>query len=303
MNITIRQPLGFSEIGQKENQEDCIHPSMEQLNPENRFFILCDGMGGHEHGEVASRTVCMALGRYLECHYPEDGVMSPELFKEALDRAYDELDKMDDDAVRKMGTTMVFLCLHRGGYLVAHIGDSRIYHIRPSYVDKANDRFGILYQSSDHSLVNDLLKAGELTEEEARNFPQKNVITRAMQPNLPHRPKADVFNFSDVEEGDYFFLCCDGILERLTNDELCSILADKKLTDAEKLQVIKNICDGRTKDNYTCILIPIDKVEKGVEEKNVVNDLMVASVVAEHAEDDTSSHARAKGGRQGGKPL
>lgn len=285
MKITIRQPLSFSEIGKKDNQEDCIYPSAKEVNAKNRFFILCDGMGGHEHGEVASATVCEALGGYFENHQPEDGVMTPDLFKEALEYAYNELDKKDTGGLKKMGTTMTCLYLHRKGYLVAHIGDSRIYHIRPES--------GIIYQSSDHSLVNDLLRAGELTEEEAVNFPQKNIITRAMQPNLERRHKADVFSFSDIKKGDYFFLCSDGVLEQLTNEKLCKVLSNKKLNDSQKLEAIKQVCDGNTKDNYTCYLIPVENV---VLEKNETtnSEYMVAGVVLEMEED--SLHKRQEGG-------
>ena len=252
MKITIRQPLCFSEIGRKDNQEDCIYPSAKSVSTKNHFFVLCDGMGGHENGEVASATVCESLGEYFENHQPEDGIMTPDLFKQALEYAYNELDKKDAGGLKKMGTTMTCLYLHKKGYLVAHIGDSRIYHIRPNT--------GIVYQSSDHSLVNDLLRAGELTEEEAINFPQKNVITRAMQPNLERRHKADIYSFNDIQKGDYFFLCCDGVLEQLTNDKLCEILSDKNSSDNQKLDAIKQVCDGKTKDNYTCYLIPIDDV-------------------------------------------
>ena len=242
----------FSEIGRKDNQEDSLYPLANDVNIQSRFFILCDGMGGHDNGEVASATVCEALGTYFKSNVPEDGVMTPDLFKVALEYAYNELDKKDSGSQKKMGTTMTCLYLHKKGYLVAHIGDSRIYHIRP-YT-------GIVYQSSDHSLVNDLLRAGELTEEEAVNFSQKNVITRAMQPNLERRHKADIFSFSDIQKGDYFFLCCDGVLEQLTNDKLCEILSDKEITDEEKLASIKQVCDGNTKDNYSCFLIPVDDV-------------------------------------------
>ena len=270
MKITIRQPLCFSEIGWKDNQEDCIYPSAEAVSVRNKFFVLCDGMGGHENGEVASATVCESLGRYLEEHQPEDGVMTPELFKQALEFTYNELDKKDVGGIKKMGTTMTCLYLHRNGYLVAHIGDSRIYHIRPNT--------GIMYQSSDHSLVNDLLRAGELTEEEAINFPQKNIITRAMQPNLERRHKADVYSFNDIQKGDYFFLCSDGVLEQLTNDKLCEILATSNLSDCQKLNAIKNICDGKTKDNYTCYLIPVDDVVVENEDTLVNNGDIIVGV-------------------------
>lgn len=252
--ITIRKPLCFSEIGRKDNQEDYLFPT--NADESTRVFILCDGMGGHDNGEVASRTAGNALGEYLSSCKEVD----IPTFETGLGKAYDALDAIDTNSIKKPGTTMTCLCLNEDSYLVAHIGDSRIYHIRPSLYNQDSKRGGILYQSSDHSLVNDLLKAGELTEEEARDFPQKNIITRAMQPHLSKRYKADIYLFDDIKEGDYFFLCCDGILEQLSNEMLCEILADASLDDAEKLAKIKAVCDGNTRDNYTCWLVPIDKV-------------------------------------------
>lgn len=252
--ITIRKPLYFTEIGRKDNQEDTLWPL--DATASTRTFILCDGMGGHDNGEVASKTAAAALGEFLSSKEN----ISAETFELALSKAYDALDGIDTNSAKKPGTTMTCLCFNDDSYLVAHIGDSRIYHIRPSLFNSETGRGGILYQSSDHSLVNDLLKAGELTEEEARNFPQKSIITRAMQPHLPKRYKADIYEFDNIESGDYFFLCCDGVLEQLSNGELCRILADKKTSDAQKLAEIKAICDGKTRDNYTCWLIPIDKV-------------------------------------------
>lgn len=269
MYIVIRQPLAFSYIGQKDNQEDCIFPLIEEIHAKHRYFILCDGMGGHDNGEVASVTVCNALSEYFK-RYEHEGLMTIEIFNAALRYAYDELDKKDTGSMKKMGTTMACLYFHKNGYLVAHIGDSRIYHIRP--------KSGIIYQSSDHSLVNDLLRAGELTEEEAINFPKKNVITRAMQPNLERRHKADVFSFSDIQEGDYFFMCSDGVLEQLTNDKLYEILSNKKLTDADKLEAIKQVCEGKTKDNYSCYLIPIAHVEAEPDDMENSDDNIVAGV-------------------------
>lgn len=253
--IKIRKPLSFSEIGLKDNQEDYLYPLEADQN--SRIFILCDGMGGHDNGEVASKTAANALGNFLTSCSKID----IPTFEAGLSKAYDALDEMVADSNKKPGTTMTCLCLNDDDYLVGHIGDSRIYHIRPSLYNGDTKRGGILYQSSDHSLVNDLLKAGEIDEEEARNFPQKNVITRAMQPLLEKRYKADVFMFNDIKEGDYFFLCCDGILEQLSNENLCEILADKKLNDLQKINKIKAVCDGDTRDNYSCWLIPIDKVK------------------------------------------
>lgn len=113
---------------------------------------------------------------------------------------------------------------------------------------------GLMFQTIDHSLVNSLLRAGALTEQEARNYPHKNIITRAMQPNDKHS-KADYRLEKDIEAGDYFFLCSDGVLEQLSNEELCSILADQESDTEAKLTAIENVCKRGTKDNHTCILI------------------------------------------------
>ena len=264
--IRIRKPLSFTEIGCKDNQEDYLYPTNADEN--TRVFIMCDGMGGHDNGEVASMTAANALGGYLS----SCSAVDIPAFEAGLAKAYDALDGIDTNSIKKPGTTMTCLCLNDDNYLVAHIGDSRIYHIRPSLFNSATKRGGILYQSSDHSLVNDLLKAGEISEEEARDFPQKNVITRAMQPHLQKRYKADVYVFDDIQRGDYFFLCCDGVLEQLSNEALCEILADGRLSDEEKLAAIKTICDGKTRDNYTCWLIP-------VEEARIQNDSAVSNVI------------------------
>ena len=261
MKISIRQPLWFTEIGAKDNQEDYLWPTPQKANERQRIFILCDGMGGQDSGEIASETAATSIGVYLTSHRPKDGYVSEGLLNEALSYAYDELDKKDNPlSQRKMGTTMACVVFHRGGVLAAHIGDSRIYHIRPSLANVENGLSGIVYQSADHSLVNDLIRAGELTEEEARNFTQKNVITRAMQPNLERRYKAEIYNIDDIQDGDFFFICCDGVLEQLSNEKLGSIMAEESLSDADKIAAIKSICDGKTKDNYSCWLIPVNEV-------------------------------------------
>lgn len=276
MIIKIRQPQLFSEIGRKDNQEDFLWPAPAKVGTENRVFLVCDGVGGLDCGEIASQTVATALGTYLISHHPADGVATENWFNEALAYAYDELDKVDNGTVRKMGTTMTCLILHRGGALVAHIGDSRVYHIRPSLAN-GKGRSGIIYQTADHSLVNDLLRVGEISEDEAANFPQKNVITRAMQPHLERHYKADIYNIDNVKSGDYFFLCSDGVLEQMTNNMLGNILADISLDDKGKIAAIKAVCDNNTCDNYTCWLIPIESVIP--ETTDVVHEEEIVAVV------------------------
>ncbi|MBD5324846.1 MAG: serine/threonine-protein phosphatase [Bacteroides sp.] len=253
-------------MGEKSNQEDSLFPAI--ADTQTRVFILCDGMGGHDYGEVASQTVCYSLGTYLSSCSSVD----IPTFDTGLSKAYDALDSLDCDTDKTPGTTMTCLCINPDNFLVSHIGDSRIYHIRPSLFNAKTKRGGILYQSSDHSLVNDLLKAGEITPEEARDFPRKNVITRAMQPYLDRRFAADTYVFDNVASGDYFFLCSDGVMEHLFTDTLCEILASTTLNDIEKLRAIKIICQTGTRDNYSCWLIPVDRVQ-------IINRLPTSSTI------------------------
>jgi len=253
MIISIKQPLSYSRAGKKEKQEDCIYPPGGKATGKNRFFILCDGMGGHNNGEMASSLVCETLGKFFESHPLKGGFLTEELFKQGLSEAYDALDKQDDGSFRKMGTTLAFIYFHKGGCFSAHIGDSRIYHIRLGK--------GLAYQSADHSLVNDLLRIGEITPEDTINHPRKNIITRVMQPYLEHRHKAEIHQLTDIQPGDYFFLCSDGVLEQLTNDKLIAVLSDITLSDEQKMNALEDISLNKTKDNFTAYLIPVDQVE------------------------------------------
>jgi protein phosphatase len=174
-------------------------------------------MGGHSAGDVASSTVCAALSSSVLASCEAEGEFTDAIFEAALSAAYDALDAKDNGSPKKMGTTLTFLKLHKEGATIAHIGDSRVYHVRPAA--NAEDT-QILFQTSDHSLVNDLVKIGEMTPEEAKVSNQKNIITRAMQPNLERRPSADIFHVSDIRPGDYFFLCSDGILEHMEDENI-----------------------------------------------------------------------------------
>lgn len=247
----------LQELGQRTNQEDSLFPALGKSTSDDRLFVLCDGMGGHEKGEVASDTVCETLSRVILSAWHPGEVLSDELFLQALSVAYDALDAKDNGEERKMGTTLTFLCLHSSGATVAHIGDSRIYQLRPA---SKNSPARIVFRTQDHSLVNDLVKIGEITEEEAKHHPQKNVITRAMQPCQEHRAKADIAHLTDILPGDYFYMCSDGMLEEASDENILNIITKPNATDEQKLEMLRNVTE-ENKDNHTAHLIHIDKVE------------------------------------------
>lgn len=247
----------LQELGQRGNQEDSLFPALGKSTPDDRLFVLCDGMGGHEKGEVASATVCETISRVILSTWHPDEALSDELFLQALSAAYEALDAKDNSEERKMGTTLTFLCLHTNGATVAHIGDSRVYQLRPA---SKKSQARIVFRTQDHSLVNDLVKIGEITEEEAKHHPQKNVITRAMQPCQEHRAKADIAHLTDIQPGDYFYMCSDGMLEEASDENILNIITKPNVTDEQKLEMLRQVTEDN-KDNHTVHLIHIDKVE------------------------------------------
>jgi protein phosphatase len=258
MLIRLNQPFALNETGGGQRNEDSIFPEKGKATTDDRCFLVCDGIGGHRSGDVASRTVCNAFEAFLKKtdlrHFSE------ATFEQALAQAVKQLDSVDADSAeqfaarKKMGTTLTFVCFHPRGVFMAHIGDSRIYHLR-----KQGGQVGILYRSQDHSLVNELIRAEIITPEEALTHPKRNVITRALIERQQKQPKADIHETDDVRAGDYFFLCSDGILEQVSDEILCDIIARETGDDA-KISAIYKACQGRSHDNFSAWLIPVAEV-------------------------------------------
>lgn len=255
MKNSLYPPLSIHEIGQRTNQEDAI------AQWDNRLFVLCDGMGGHEKGEVASQTVCQSLVKWFENNI-KDNSFSDELFLAALEQAYSELDTFDNVSLRKMGTTLTLLYIHSEGITAAHMGDSRIYHIRPNV--------GVLYQSRDHSLVFDLFQSGEISYDEMQNFAQKNIVTRAMTPNEDNRMRPDIIHITDIQPGDYFYMCSDGMLEQMNNNELAALLSSD-VSDEEKRQRLI-AATANNQDNHSAWLIHVKDIIREEGDEQLINE-------------------------------
>ena len=254
MKIRLSQPYSFTRQGARDYQEDARFPDTDLPSSEQRFFLVCDGVGGSEHGEIASKTVCRAFAKKMPA-ISDNTLFSNDDFAKVLDYAYAELDKAARKASGDMATTLTFVCFHAGGCVMAHIGDSRIYQIRPQQ--------GIIYRSDDHSLVNSMVHNGIISPEEAENHPRRNVITRCMEPvgDGQNRSPATLIRTDDIAADDYFLLCSDGVLENITDDQLVEILTDTAATDEDKINQIKRICND-SDDNNTAVLIRMEQVEK-----------------------------------------
>ena len=251
MEIVLKQPYSFWQRGKRSNQEDARFPDCNTPQGCKPVFVVCDGVGGQDKGEVASHAVADAIGRYMEDVDLTKPFTSMD-FSKVLEYVYSCLYKKMKNDTREMATTMTFVCFNADGAFCAHMGDSRIYQIRPGV--------GIMYQSEDHSLVNALVHSGNLTPQEAINHPKGNVITRCISyvEEGMDKPSATTIQINDVEAGDYFFLCSDGVMHCIEDDELFSILSSDK-TDKEKIHIIaeksKYSCD-----NNTAYLIGVEQV-------------------------------------------
>jgi TPR repeat protein/serine/threonine protein phosphatase PrpC len=267
MQIVLHPPFALHESGGGSNNEDCIFPAKGTATVRNTFFLVCDGVGGQENGEVASRIVCDSFASFLGT--VDTDAFDETVFRQALDYACRNLDAEGaSTGTQKMGTTLTFICFHRKGVFMAHVGDSRIYHLR-----KQNGHTGILYRSVDHSYVNELVRARIITPEEAVTHPKRNIITRALQPGLKQPVMAEIHETEDVEAGDYFFLCSDGILEQVNDALLCDVIA-RDTDNRAKTEAIHAACRGRSHDNFSAYLIPVadvtDRSTGAMEEKNLI---------------------------------
>lgn len=253
MNITIGKPWAVSEKGGRQNNEDSIYPIPEMVNSNQKLFLVCDGVGGSEKGEIASSLACESFqsffSTFLEDEPTEEFINKTIRYTEAR---FDDYVNTHPEA-RGMATTLTMASVGMSGVTLAHVGDSRIYQFRKGE---------IIYQTEDHSLVNSLVKLGKLTKEEALTHPQKNVIVRAIQ-GTEHPTDADVVLLTDIQAGDFFFMCTDGVLERLNNEELSSIFSIYNNPEDIKDAIIAS-CSGKTRDNFSFYILPVLNVGESV---------------------------------------
>lgn len=253
MKVTICQPVGFTEMGGRTNNEDSLYPAIDTVSADDRLFLVCDGVGGQHKGEVASELACKAIVAFYNQN-PID-VIDERYMRSALDYIVEQfaIKEAEDPETHGMATTLTLLHINEAGATIAHLGDSRIYQVREGAVIRV---------SEDHKLVNELVRDGHITAEEAITHTQRNVITKVIATDRRDTPDVRIIN--DVQAGDYFFLCTDGVLEQLYDDLLMYHLRttpDALLSDAEKLENIRQECIGKTRDNFTAYLIPIQSAE------------------------------------------
>jgi len=246
--------LGYSTGLQREHNEDAIYANVANLSANGRdllfgLFVVADGMGGHQHGEVASEVATRALTQYLlNSVYDPLFKPNPEVPQEALMDLMREGVRRAHRAVLENapggGTTITAALLLNEQLTIAHVGDSRAYTLYP------DGRMEVL--TRDHSLVKRLEELGQLTPEEAAVHPQRNVLYRALGQAEPFDP--DVFTTPAPKQG-YLLLCSDGLWGVVSEENLFQIVMDAETPSRACQQLVKAANAAGGPDNISVILV------------------------------------------------
>jgi PPM family protein phosphatase len=203
-------------------------------------FVVCDGMGGAAAGEIASQlaveTMLQAMSR---------ATLTREAFQQAVAAANHRVHRSaEQDPTRAgMGTTLVAMAIRGDRAWVAHVGDSRCYRFRDSKLERLTD---------DHSLVDEQVRLGQLTQAQAEISPMRNVITRAVGTQI--EVDADVIEFV-VAPGDLYLLASDGLMREVDDDRIARILRPSGELQQTCAHLIGAANEAGGRDNITCVLV------------------------------------------------
>jgi protein phosphatase len=209
-------------------------------------FVVADGMGGHAAGEVAAEIAANTIGAALSTASPE---MSASEIARTLDAAIAEANALilsrsqDDPGCYGMGTTVTALCMRDDSFLVGHVGDSRAYRVRDGVLERI---------TRDHTLVQQEVDRGTLTDEQARVHPRSNVLTRAL--GIPGELATDLYE-GDVEPEDRMLLATDGLTAMLPDSEIERALTAGQDAEATAEELIRMANAAGGLDNTTVIVI------------------------------------------------
>ena len=215
------------------------------IDVEHGVFAVADGMGGHAAGEVASSLAVETITHML-CRPREEGADLPDLLRRSIEEANRRIAARGEanPECRHMGTTVVAALADGARFCIAHVGDSRAYLVRD----------GELHQlTSDHSFVNELVRLGMLSREQAARDPRRNVVTRALGSGTVVAP--DILE-SDAAPGDTLLLCSDGLNTMLDDERILALVeacADDVDLAGERLVEAANAAGGE--DNISVVVV------------------------------------------------
>jgi PPM family protein phosphatase len=270
--VSLGRSAGLTDTGRRrrQNEDSYVH--------EPPVFAIADGMGGAQAGEVASRLAAAVLEE-VNGEEAIGEARAAELIQEANRRVYERSNQ--DAAVSGMGTTMTVALVDdaSGTVAIGHVGDSRAYLIRDGELEQLTE---------DHTLVNELLKSGKLSPEEANVHPQRSVITRA----LGTEPDVDVDTFTiETRPGDVFLLCSDGLSSMISDAEILGLV---RSGDGDLEAALRGLVEAANTsggdDNITVVAFEIS--ERAADDPDRTKQMPVATAPAVDDEDTLSGLER-----------
>lgn len=232
-----------TDVGQKRTMnQDFVYASEEPVGNLPNLFVVADGMGGHKAGDFASRYTVEVILKSVRTNREKNPIKIIRMAIETANAKVLEKAKSDEN-LAGMGTTVVAATVLNHYIYVANVGDSRLYLIRDE----------IQQITKDHSLVEEMVRIGEINREQARNHPDKNIITRAV--GVRNRVSIDFFDMK-LEKEDIILMCSDGLSNMLEDREIEKIIKEGRHDLPETaLELIGNANRNGGKDNIAVVLI------------------------------------------------
>lgn len=232
----------------RSNNEDSYFA--KKYSDEVSLYIVADGLGGYEGGEIASRLLTIKMSRYFEEHLNDDlkdeSIVS-DILLTALDKINGEIYKMEKSSPKYngMGTTIVLVAVIYNKVYYLSVGDSRLYYI-------SNDRNSIKQITEDDTYVNTLLKTNAIEQKDVENHPQKHVLTKAIGVFKDIKTELHALN----ETSGYLLLCTDGLTNMLDNEDILQVLQMKKFENTAD-EYIKKANENGGVDNTTVVVVKL----------------------------------------------
>ncbi len=241
---------GLSDVGRSRNHNE----DHFEIVGDGRLCVVADGMGGHGHGDLASRVAVEAILEHVGASPParaDDPVERLRLLEAAINSAHRKLlEKVAaDEELLGMGTTTVVILVDDGGAVVAHVGDSRAYRLRQGVLELLTE---------DHSWVNEQVRAGFLSVDQARSHPLKNVVTRALGGESGIQVDIDEI---EVQPEDLYLLCSDGLTTMLRDEEIGERLREVGEKSVEEVcsRLVGDANERGGLDNVTVVLMAVEE--------------------------------------------
>ncbi|MCI5585754.1 MAG: Stp1/IreP family PP2C-type Ser/Thr phosphatase [Lachnospiraceae bacterium] len=237
--------VSITDIGRKRKlNQDYVFISDIPVGKLSNLYLVADGMGGHNAGGFASRYAVETIVDEISGSREEEAfAILYEAIEEANRRVIEKA--AEDESMSGMGTTLVAATVSGDLLKVANVGDSRLYLVGE----------GIRQVTTDHSLVEEMVRMGGIDREQARNHPDKNIITRAIGAQSEIKP--DFFEVK-LMPGDRIFMCTDGVSNMLTDDEIFHILQEFEEEEEQIRQIVEAANEQGGRDNMGVILITPD---------------------------------------------